>query len=348
MEKMIDLRSDTVTKPSPEMRRAMANAEVGDDVFGEDPTINALQRKAAEILGKETAIFVCSGTMANQLAIRAQTQPGDEIITEGNSHCFNNEGGAAAALSGVQIHAIQGKRGVMEAWQIEEAIRPFDHHYPTTRLICIENTHNRGGGTIYPLEKIEDIHKLAKQRGLRMHLDGARLFNASVASGIEAREYARYFDSVSFCLSKGLGCPVGSLVTGPAQLIDSVHRFRKMYGGGMRQAGILAAAGIYALDHNVARLERDHDNAKKLAQALHTIQGISINCEEIETNILIFNVTGTGLSAQEIVTRLQKQKVLMLPVSKTSIRAVTHLNVDEEDIDHAITVIRRVFSQIVA
>jgi threonine aldolase len=185
---------------------------------------------------------------------------------------------------------------------------------------------------------------LAKQRGLRMHLDGARLFNASIASGIEAREYARYFDSVSFCLSKGLGCPVGSLITGSARLIDSVHRFRKMYGGGMRQAGILAAAGIYALDHNVARLEQDHSNAKKLAQALHTIRGISIDPEEIETNILIFDVSGTGLCAQDIVTRLQKEKVLMLAVSKTSIRAVTHLDVKEEDIGQAIAVIHRVFS----
>lgn len=344
MKKLIDLRSDTFTKPNPEMRRAMAEAEVGDDVFGEDPTVNALQTMAADLLAKEAAIFVCSGTMANQLAIRAQTHHGDEIIADKNCHTFNFESGAVAALSGVLVHTIEGKRGILEAWQIKEAVRPTDHHFAPTRLISLENTHNRGGGSVYPLEEIVKIHELADEMGLAMHLDGARLFNASVTSGIEAREYARYFDSVSFCLSKGLGCPVGSLVAGSAKLIDTVHRYRKMFGGGMRQAGILAAAGIYALEHNISRLKDDHDNAKKLAKALHAIKGVAIDPAEVETNIVIFDVAGTGMDAEDVTDRLKKRGVLMLPIAQTRIRAVTHLDVNREDIDQAIETILQVLS----
>ena len=244
----IDLRSDTVTKPTPEMRKAMAKAEVGDDVFGEDPTINALQDKVAGILGKEKAIFVPSGTMANQLAIKAHTQPGDEVILEATSHPYNFEGGAGAVLSGVQFYCLNGLRGIVEASQVEAAIRPLDHHFPVTRLVCLENTHNRGGGSIYPLKTLAEVSRLARSKNLSIHLDGARLWNASVASGIKPKEYARWADSVSVCLSKGLGAPVGSLVAGSAVFIDRVHRFRKMFGGGMRQAGILAAAGLYALE----------------------------------------------------------------------------------------------------
>ena len=262
MSNFIDLRSDTVTKPTAAMRKAMAEAEVGDDVYGEDPTVNALQEKVARILGKEAAIYVASGTMANQLAIKSHTQPGDELIMEATSHPYNFEGGAIAAISGVQVYCLQGVRGILDASQIEAAIRPTDHHYAVTRLVCIENTHNRGGGSIYPLKKMEEIYRLAKSKGLLVHLDGARLWNASVATGIKPHEYAQYADSVSVCISKGLGAPVGSLVAGSKTFIDRVHRFRKMIGGGMRQVGILAAAGIYALDHHVDRLKEDHDNAK--------------------------------------------------------------------------------------
>lgn len=344
MARVIDLRSDTVTKPTAEMRRAMAEAEVGDDVYGEDPTVNALQDKAAKLLGKEAAIFVCSGTMANQLAIKAQTHHGDQIIADKNCHTFTSEAGAVAALSGVLVHTIEGERGILKVEQIKQAIRPKDHHFAPTHLISLENTHNRGGGSVYPLEEIAKIRELAQEVGLRMHLDGARLFNASVASGIQAREYARYFDSASFCLSKGLGCPVGSLVVGSAELIDTVHRFRKMFGGGMRQVGILAAAGIYALDNNISRLKEDHENAKELAGALHAIKGVAISPEEVETNIVIFDVAGTGMDAQSVTERLRACGVLMLPRSPTQIRAVTHLDVDAEDIGHAIETIHQVLS----
>jgi threonine aldolase len=344
MEKLIDLRSDTVTKPSPEMRRAMAEAEVGDDVFGEDPTVNALQEKSAELLGKEASIFVSSGTMANQLAIRAQTHHGDEIIADKNCHNFKYESGGVAALSGVLVHTIDGERGILRVEQIKEAIRPKDHHFAPTRLISLENTHNQGGGSIYPLEETIRIRELADERGLVMHLDGARLFNASVASGIAVKEYARYFESVSFCLSKGLGCPVGSMVAGSAELIDTVHRYRKMYGGGMRQVGILAAAGIYALDNNISRLKEDHDNAKELAGALHSIKGVTINPDEVETNIVIFDVAGTGREAQSVTNDLRARGVLMLPTAQTRIRAVTHLDVTVEDIGHAIEAIYQVLA----
>ncbi|MBW2056049.1 MAG: low-specificity L-threonine aldolase [Deltaproteobacteria bacterium] len=346
MNRPIDLRSDTVTRPTPEMRRAMAEAEVGDDVFGEDPTVNALQAMAAELLGKEAAIFVCSGTMANQLAIMAQTHHGDEIIADRNCHTFNFESGGVAALSGVLVHPIDGRRGILESRQVREAIRPADHHFARTGLICLENTHNRGGGSVYPLEEIIRIHEVAREAGIPMHLDGARLFNASVASGIEAREYARYFDSVSFCLSKGLGCPVGSVVAGSSELIDRVHRYRKMVGGGMRQAGILAAAGIYALEHNIARLKDDHDNARRLATALHGVKGVAVNPAEVDTNIVIFDVSGTGTDAGELTHRLEGNGVLMLPVSHTRIRAVTHLDVASRDIEQAIEIVNEVFSSL--
>jgi len=251
MKDLVDLRSDTVTKPTPAMRKAIAEAEVGDDVFGEDPTVNTLQKKVAEILGKEASLFVPSGTMANQLAIKSHTQPGDEVIIEATSHPYNFESGASAALSGIQFYCLKGVRGILDASQIEEAIRPNDHHFPVTRLICLENTHNRGGGAIYPLEKIAEISQLAKSKNLLLHLDGARLWNASVATGIKPQEYARWVDSVSVCLSKGLGAPIGSLVAGTKPFIDRVHRFRKMFGGGMRQVGIIAAAGLYALGHHI-------------------------------------------------------------------------------------------------
>ena len=344
MSQVIDLRSDTLTKPNADMRRAMAQAEVGDDVFGEDPTVNALQAEASELLGKEAAIFVPSGTMANQLAIRAQTHHGDEIIADRNCHTFNYEAGAVAALSGVLVRTLEGDRGILKAQQIKEAIRPKDQHFAPTRLICLENTHNRGGGSVYPLEEIVRIRELAEEQGLLMHLDGARLFNASVASGIDARDYARCFDSVSFCLSKGLGCPVGSIVVGSHDLIEKVHRYRKMFGGGMRQVGILAAAGIYALEHNISRLAEDHQNAKTLARAIQNMKGATINADEVETNIVIFDVQTSGMSAHAVTDHMKRRGVLMLPTSQTRIRAVTHLDVSRADIDEAIERIDPVLS----
>jgi threonine aldolase len=341
MNHLIDLRSDTVTKPTLAMRKAMAEAEVGDDVYGEDPTVNSLQEKVARLLGKEAALFVPSGTMANQLAIKSHTQPGDEVIIEGTSHAYNFEGGAAAVLSGVQSYCLLGKRGILDAAQIEGAIRPDDPHFAVTKLVCLENTHNRGGGAIYPLEKVREISGLAKSKGLLLHLDGARLWNACVATGLKPQEYAQWADSVSVCLSKGLGAPIGSLVTGSRSFIARVHRFRKMFGGGMRQAGIIAAAGIYALDHHVERLAEDHRNAQHLAVGLSEMKGVSIHPEHVETNIVIFNVSDTGLTAFQIKETLQKEGVLIHAVNRNQIRLVTHLDVDREDMRKALEAFKK-------
>jgi len=320
----------------------MVEAEVGDDVFGEDPTVNALQEKVAKLLEKEAAIFVPTGTMANQLAIKSHTQPGDEVIIEGTSHLYNFEGGAGAALSGVQFYCLKGIRGILDASQIEEAIRPIDHHFPVTRLICLENTHNRGGGSIYPIEKMVEIYRLAKSKGFLVHLDGARLWNASVATGIHLREYAQCADSVSVCLSKGLGAPIGSVVTGSKTFIDRVHRFRKMFGGGMRQVGIIAAAGIYALDHHIERLKEDHQNAKRLALGLKGLKGVSIDPEQVETNIIIFNIANTGMPPPQIAEAMKKNGVLIHPIGKTQIRLLTHLDVSSGDIEVALKVFEKV------
>jgi threonine aldolase len=342
MKNFIDLRSDTVTRPTPAMRKAMIDAEVGDDVFGEDPTVNALQEKVANLLGKESALFVPSGTMANQLSIKSHTQPGDEVIIEASSHPYNFEGGAGAALSGVQFQCLKGARGILDASQIEEAIRPADHHFPVTRLVCLENTHNRGGGSIYPLEKMAEIYRLTKSKGLLLHLDGARLWNASVATGIKPREYAQWADSVSVCLSKGLGAPIGSLVSGSKPFIDHVHRFRKMFGGGMRQVGIIAAAGIYALEHHLERLKEDHHNAKRLAVGLKEFKGVSIDPKHVETNIVIFDVTNTGMTGAQVAEAMKKQGVLIHAFGKTQIRLVTHLDVSGEDIEIALKAFKKV------
>ena len=345
MKGFIDLRSDTVTKPTAAMRKAMAEAEVGDDVFGEDPTVNALQEKIANLLRKEAALFVPSGTMANQLSIKSHTQPGDEVIIEASSHPYNFEGGAGAALSGIQFQCLKGSRGVLGALQIEETIRPADHHFAVTRLVCLENTHNRGGGSIYPLEKMTEIYRLAQSRELFVHLDGARLWNASVATGIKTQEYAQWADSVSVCLSKGLGAPIGSLVAGSKGFIDRVHRFRKMFGGGMRQVGIIAAAGIYALDHHIERLREDHQNAKRLAVGLKEFKGVSIDPKHVETNIVILDVANTGMTAAQVAEAMRKEGILIHAFGKTQIRLVTHLDITAEDIENALNRFEKVFSK---
>jgi threonine aldolase len=333
---MIDLRSDTVTKPTDDMRKAMARAEVGDDVYGEDPTVNRLQEMAAAMLGKRFALFVPSGTMANQLAIRSHTQPGQEIIVESKSHVVRYEQGAAGALAGVQLHWVTGERGIMTAEQVEAAIRPNDMHSITTALICIENTHNAGGGTIYPLSTIEKIRALAVRHGIPMHLDGARLFNAVAATTLPPAVYAQHFETVSICLSKGLGAPVGSLlVSNDQRLMDRVRRFRRMYGGAMRQAGILAAAGIYALERHVARLKTDHDHAKKLARLLQPIPVIQVAPQHVETNIVMFDIVDEQRSPAELVAILKQHGVLINAVGGQSYRAVTHLHITDKQIDEA-------------
>jgi threonine aldolase len=343
---MIDLRSDTVTKPTDDMRKAMARAEVGDDVYGEDPTVNRLQDMAAAMLGKRCALFVPSGTMANQLAIRSHTQPGQEIIVESKSHVVRYEQGAAGALAGVQLHWVTGERGIMTAEQVEAAIRPNDPHSITTALICIENTHNAGGGTIYPLSTIEKIRALAVKHGIPMHLDGARLFNAVAATTLPPTVYAQHFETVSLCLSKGLGAPVGSLlISNDQRLMDRARRFRRMYGGAMRQAGILAAAGIYALERHITRLKTDHDHAKKLARLLQQIPAIQIAPQHVETNIVIFDIVDEHRSPAELVATLKEQGVLINAVGGRSYRAVTHLHITDKQIDEAAAVFGKVLTR---
>ena len=342
MPEIVDLRSDTVTKPSPGMRKAMAEAEVGDDVFHEDPSVNRLEEMVAALYGKEAAVYVASGTMANQLAIRAQTHHGDEIIMERTSHPFNSEAGALAALAGVQVNLVDGQQGIMDAEQIRAVVRSPNVHHAPTALICLENTHNRGGGSIWPLDKIRSIRDVATATNVPMHLDGARLLNACVATGLTPRDYAQYFDSCTLCLSKGLGAPVGSLVIGTKPFVERVHRFRKQFGGGMRQAGILAAAGIYALEHNVERLAEDHLNAKRLAQGIADIGGLGVDVKAVVTNIVYFHIRQPGLTVPMLLERLKTEGVLMLGTGPKSIRAVTHLDVPKEGIDRAIDVLRQV------
>jgi threonine aldolase len=318
---------------------------VGDDVYGEDPTVNRLQEMAAALLGKAAALFVPSGIMANQLSIRVQTQPGDEVIVESRSHIVRYEHGAAAALAGVQLHWVSGDRGILEPGQVEAAIRPKDPYTIPTTLICLENTHNSGGGSIYPLSTIERIRTVARARGIPMHLDGARLFNAVVATGVSAAEYARHFDTVSFCLSKGLGAPVGSVIVSDRPTVEKLRRFRRMYGGGMRQAGILAAAGIYALDQNISRLKEDHDHARLLANALKQIRTVSIQPDQVETNIVLFDVMSSRRSPAEILADLKKEGVLVNAVGGTTFRAVTHLDVTSKDIEEAGPIFASVLSR---
>jgi len=339
----IDMRSDTVTQPTPAMRRAMADAPVGDDVFGEDPSINQLRKKMAALCGKEAALFVPSGTMANQIAINSHTQPGDEVICEYGNHIFNYESGGPALLSGVQVHPLHGERGVITAEHIAAAIRPSDHHFADTRLIEIENTHNRAGGAVFPLDEIKRIRSLADEHGLSVHLDGARLWNAHVATGISLAEWCTPVDSVSLCFSKGLGAPVGSILVGSFDFIDKAHRYRKMYGGGMRQAGILAAAALYAVEHHVQRLADDHKHAKMLANKF--IQhGALVDLEATQTNIVVVDFAPLGESADVFIQRFGAAGLLALPVSPTRIRFVTHIDVNDSDLERALNVIDAVLA----
>ena len=343
--KPIDLRSDTVTRPTLDMRRAIAEAEVGDDVLGDDPTVLRLQERVAVLLGKEASLFVPSGSMANQASIRAQTQPGDEIICHADSHIYHYEAGAPAGLSGCSLRLLPGDRGRFDAPAVRDAVRPSDSHYPRSSLVVIENTHNRGGGSIWSLSAIADIRSVAKECGLAMHLDGARLMNACVATGLKPTDYTTYFDSVSMCFSKGLGAPVGSIVAGNATLIRRVHRIRKMLGGGMRQVGVLAAAALYALDHHVERLAEDHENARRLGEVLASLPGVSIDPRSIETNIVIFDVSERVGPAKAICDALRVEGVWMMAIAPQRIRAVTHLDVSRTDIDRAATILQGLFKK---
>ncbi len=339
---LIDLRSDTVTRPTGGMKKAMYDAELGDDVFAEDPTVNRLQETVAEILGKEAALYVPSGTMGNQVCIKVHTQPGDEIIAEQGAHVFNYETGGAAFLSNVQVHTIEGKYGRFTVDQIRRAMRPPLYYMPKTRLICLENTHNRAGGTIFPLNEMQEISSFARAQGMRLHLDGARLWNACAATGIAPRDFADCVDSVSVCLSKGLGAPVGSVLAGPKAFVEEARHYRKIFGGGMRQAGVLAAAGLYALEHHRERLGEDHEKARYLAGELSSVRGMEIDMASVQTNIIIISVERAAKKPEEILAALRKRGVALSLGNYLGLRAVTHLDVSMEQVRRAASIIREV------
>ena len=335
----IDLRSDTVTQPTAPMREAIFSAEVGDDVLGDDVTVKRLEARAASLLGKEAALFVASGTMANAVAVRTHTSHGDEIVLEKNSHIYTYEGGGYAALSGCSVARVDGVKGILDASSVGRAIRKVkgsQGHYPDATLVCIENTSNRGGGTCYPVEVIDEICALAHAKECSVHMDGARLFNAAVTSGISAARLVENCDSVSICLSKGLGAPVGSLLVGSRDFIARAHRWRKMFGGGMRQAGIIAAAGLYALDNNIERLAQDHRRARRFAESVDGIEGFAVDLEAVQTNMVYITLT-EGQNATEVVAHLAENGVDLFDISPTSLRAVFHLHVTDEDVDKAIS-----------
>ena len=338
----VDLRSDTITLPTVAMRAVMAEAEVGDDVFGDDPTVTRLEETVAAVLGKEAAVFVPSGTMANQIALRTHTEPGDEVLIEAQAHIYYYEAGAPAALSGVMCRCLQGHRGVFNGADVQAALRPPDQHFARTRLVCIENTHNRGGGSLWPFESLVEVAKVARSNGLAMHLDGARLWNAAVATGIAEHTFASLFDSVSVCFSKGLGAPVGSALAGTKAFIARARRFRKMFGGGMRQAGILAAAALHAIEHHRARLAEDHLHARLLAEGLARLPGVEIDPATVQTNIVMFRMTGGD--APGWVARFNAAGVRMLPTGPDTIRAVANLNVSRADIDRGLRLIAGVLA----
>ncbi|MGO9112519.1 MAG: low-specificity L-threonine aldolase [Thermoguttaceae bacterium] len=334
-----DFRSDTVTRPTSAMRAAMASAAVGDDVWGEDPTVIELQDRLAAILGKEASLFVPSGTMSNLIGVRLHCRRGEAMICEAESHVYYYEQGGYAQVNGVTARPLQGNNGVLRLEQLETLPEHDDPHFPRTRLLCLENTHNRGGGRLQPYENLELLCGWARQHGLRTHLDGARLWNASVASGISPAQWSQHFDSVSVCFSKGLGAPVGSALAGSGELICEALRHRKLFGGGMRQAGVLAAAALYALDHHVDRLAEDHANARKLAEGLRQIPGVRLEPEMIETNLVYFHLDPARCTAAELVERLRGRGILLHATGPNSIRAVTHLDVTASDVQQAIEAI---------
>ena len=338
----IDLRSDTVTRPTPEMRRAMADAEVGDDVMNEDPTVLKLQEKTAELFGKEAALFVPSGTMANQIAVGLHARPGDELICEPNSHIYLWEGGGIARLWGVTARTVAPRSGQLHLNDLQGKVRPDDAHYAHTRLICLENTHNRGGGKVHPITSIAEIAGWARAHGLAMHLDGARLMNAVIASGIPAAEWARYFDTASICFSKGLGAPVGSALVGSNDAIHEAHRLRKVLGGGMRQAGIIAAGALHALENHVDRLAEDHQNARLLAKAVEETPGLSLESGSVETNLVWIAVDPALGTAREVAGRLKERGVLVSALGAQVLRACTHMDVSRDETLRAVEILRGV------
>lgn len=344
--KLIDLRSDTVTKPTAAMRRAMADAEVGDDVYGEDPTVNRLQERAAELFGKEAALFVPTGTMGNQICVRLHTRPGTEIVLEERSHIFNYEMGTAAAFSGVTCRPVRGEDGLLNRYLIAGAIHTSAPYYVTpTSLVALENSHNMAGGAVLPLNVMNDICDYAHALGLPTHLDGARIFNAALALNTTVAEIARPFDSVMFCLSKALGAPVGSMIVGTKDFIKEAVSVRKMLGGGMRQVGVLAAAGKIALEESPKLLAEDHSNAKRLAEGLAELPGVKIDPERVQTNIAIFDIAATGISTAQMTAELKARGVLANGINAREMRMVTHYDVSREDIDRTINITKEILGR---
>ncbi|MEK6304060.1 MAG: GntG family PLP-dependent aldolase [Acidobacteriota bacterium] len=340
----IDLRSDTVTKPTDEMREAMARAEVGDDVYGEDPTARRLQERAAEVFGKEAALFVPSGSMGNQIAVRLHTQPGQEVIIEERSHMFNMEMAGMAVISGALAHPVRSPDGMMDWDSIEAAIRPRSSYFAQTGMIAVENTQNLAGGTVMSFDRMQDIAERAHRAGLPVHLDGARIFNAAIVLKRDVAEIASMFDSVMFCLSKGLCAPVGSMIAGSREFIDRAVPVRRMLGGGMRQVGVLAAAGLVALEKMTGRLEEDHANAQFLARGLVEIRGLKIDPERVQTNILVFDISGTGQTTAEFTAKLKERGVLASSINARVMRMVTHKDVSRAACETALEAIREVLT----
>lgn len=333
---MIDLRSDTVTRPTDEMKRAMMEADLGDDVYGEDPTVNRLEELAASMLGKEAALLVTSGTQGNQIAVLTHTRLGDEVILEADSHIFYYEAGAVAAFAGVQTRTVPSQRGAIRADVLEHAIRGENIHFPKTGLICVENTHNRAGGAVVTPNQMADVYRVAQKHQIPVHLDGARLFNAAVALGQPVQAFADQTDTIQFCLSKGLSAPIGSIIAGNKEWIDEARRWRKKLGGGMRQAGIIAAPGVIALTQMVDRLADDHANAKTLAHGLANISGLKVDLESVETNIVLVDVEGTGRTAVEFLVELKKAGVLAVDFDRYVVRFTTHREVSGVDMNETI------------
>jgi threonine aldolase len=346
MTMRVDLRSDTVTRPTTVMRRAMAEAEVGDDVFGDDPTVRLLEEETAAFLGKEAALFVPSGTMGNQVSVAAHTERGDEAICESTSHIFLYEGGGPALLSGVQLHPLAGDRGLISLEQLRGAIRAADVHFPVSRLLCLENTHNRAGGRVLPVADVEALTAEAAIHGLRTHLDGARIWNAAVASGIPEARWVSSFDSVQVCFSKGLGAPVGSCVAGPRDWVDRARHYRKRFGGGMRQAGIIAAGALHALRHHRERLAEDHARARRMAAALAGLPGFAVDPAETETNIVVARLAPGVADPQRWVEALSVRSVAVVRFGPAALRMVTHLDIDDDALDFAVRAVREVAAEL--
>ena len=339
---MIDLRSDTVTEPCPAMRQAMANAPVGDDVIDIDPTTAQLQEKIAELTGHQAAMFMPSGTMTNQVSVRLHCRPGDEFICESGCHIYNYEQGAFAQLSQTIPRCVDGNGNILQVDQLRKLIRPKDEHAVQTRLLCLENTHNRGGGRILPYDGVVEMCQWAHDNGLKTHLDGARLFNAVVASGISAADWCQHFDTVSICFSKGLGAPIGSALVGSEEAISTMRRHRKLFGGGMRQSGIISSGALYALKNNIQRLAEDHRNAQTIAQAVEEIDGLSLEPHVVDTNIVIFRVDSKICTAAEFCEKAKSKGAWMLPFSNEHVRAVTHMHISDSDATKAGTIIGKI------